>query len=77
GTSMENEPYTQNTSQVFILQKKEMLVPPSYKLSAFGFAIGFWLTFDEVQEYILKGKSVSDNTSEVLQNWGNIEVMTK
>ncbi|MEM4005059.1 MAG: hypothetical protein QXM43_05425 [Desulfurococcaceae archaeon] len=74
GTSMETEPYTQNTTQVFILEKKEMLVPPSYRLSGFGYAIGFWLTFDEVQEYILKGNK---SVSEKLQNWGNIEVISE
>jgi hypothetical protein len=55
GTAMQSEPYTQNTAQVIIIQKESLLIPPGFKFSAFGYAIGFWLTAEEVNEMILKG----------------------
>ena len=55
GTSMVTEPYTQNTAQVIVIQKESLLIPPGFKFTAFGYAIGFWLTVEEVTEMILKG----------------------
>jgi len=52
GTAMESEPITHTTSTSIIIEKKEMLIPPGFKLLSFGYAIGFWLTAEEVEEYV-------------------------
>ncbi|MEM3862389.1 MAG: hypothetical protein QW203_07925 [Thermoplasmatales archaeon] len=53
GSSVVTENYTLYTTAPFIYQKSVMLVPPGYRLSDFGYAIGFWLSPDEVEQMIL------------------------
>jgi len=53
GTSMVSEPYTQNTSQVIVIEKQSLLIPPKYKFQAFGYAIGYWLTSKEVAKWLM------------------------
>ncbi|MEM4067513.1 MAG: hypothetical protein QXV17_11730 [Candidatus Micrarchaeaceae archaeon] len=78
GTSMESEPYTSYTAVAIVDRKSSMLVPPQFTLKNFGYAIGFWLTFEETKEYLLKGNiSVGKNIMENIQNWKNSEVMSK
>ncbi|MEM3423882.1 MAG: hypothetical protein QXE51_04895 [Nitrososphaeria archaeon] len=54
GASMESEPITIYTSTPFVFAKKSMLIPPNFKFQNFRIAYGFWLSYEEVEEYILK-----------------------
>ncbi|MEM3907686.1 MAG: hypothetical protein QXZ17_12630 [Nitrososphaerota archaeon] len=53
GSSIVNENYTLYTSAAAIYSKSIMLIPPGYKFSNFGIAIGFWLTAEEVEKMIM------------------------
>jgi len=53
GSAMESEPKTDVTAVAIIHERERMLVPPGYTLQYFGYAIGFWLDENEVEEYIL------------------------
>ncbi|MEM3872849.1 MAG: hypothetical protein QXE05_09860 [Nitrososphaeria archaeon] len=77
GTSMVSEPINFIIPTVQYIARHEMLIPPGYSFNNFGYAIGFWLTFEELQEYLLKGKSDEKIRNETLENWGKIEVVEK
>ncbi|MEM3265722.1 MAG: hypothetical protein QXH07_07190 [Thermoplasmata archaeon] len=77
GSSVVNDPYSSPSftqdiynSTTFIIQKSKMLIPPGYKFSGFGYAIGFWLDDNEVREYILH-----TGESENIQISGNNNVI--
>ena len=53
GTAMESEPYTQTTSQVIVIEKQSLLIPPKFTFQAFSYAIGYWLTVKEVQKWLM------------------------
>ncbi|MEM3873322.1 MAG: hypothetical protein QXE05_12250 [Nitrososphaeria archaeon] len=55
GTSMESEPINFIVPTVQFISRHNMLVPPGYTLKNFDYAIGFWLTEEEVEQYILHG----------------------
>ncbi|MEM3872729.1 MAG: hypothetical protein QXE05_09240 [Nitrososphaeria archaeon] len=54
---METEPLTLYLLTATYFERHDVLIPPQYTFKYFGVAVGFWLTFDEVKQYILKGAS--------------------
>ncbi|MEM3860333.1 MAG: hypothetical protein QW478_13200 [Candidatus Micrarchaeaceae archaeon] len=55
GTSVVNESFSYPSYTITVVQKFWMLVPPGYTLKNFGYAIGFWLSPEEIEEMILSG----------------------
>ncbi|MEM3830024.1 MAG: hypothetical protein QXP36_12555, partial [Conexivisphaerales archaeon] len=70
GTTMESEPITLYTSVPIIIKKERMLIPPGYKFQAFGYAIGFWMTIEEVEKML----GMSEESLKNFQNWGEINL---
>ena len=55
GTAMENEPQTHTTMTTWMFRMNHLLIPPAYTLADFDFGMGYFLTDEEVREFILRG----------------------